>query len=287
VSDRVILAVKYTPASAPGLVRRAVGGFLRYVQYRDKHPEPQAARADPRVGRLLKYVAYRDQGAPQGRLFGPEGTAGNQERRDFADFVARSLKGSKPQVSRNDKGDLLDRRRAVYRFVLSPEHADGLDLRQLTRAAIGRLEADSGGGALRWIAAEHRNTAHPHVHIVLAGLREAGPDHYRSLVLNRQRLAGMKEALMLEIQRQRGANPRQPDDPRAKVRPRLAAHFGPHPVAPAVPNTSSVRRRLRPHGHRSGAPAASALLRAAARRYRWRLQRQVEDERRRTREGAR
>jgi len=287
VSDRAILAVKYTPASAPGLVRRAVGGFLRYVQYRDKHPEPQAAPADPRVGGLLKYVAYRDQGAPQGRLFGPEGAAGNQERRDFADFVARSLRGSKPQIARNEKGDLVDRRRAVYRFVLSPEHADGLDLRQLTGASVRRLEADSGGSALSWIAAEHRNTAHPHVHMVLAGLREAGPDQYRSLVLDRQRLAGMKEALMLEIQRQRGATPRQPDEPRAKVRPRLAAHLGPHPPAPAVPNAPSVRRRSRPHGHRGGAPAASALLRAAARRYRWRLQRQVEEERRHTREGAR
>jgi len=124
----VIAYEVHTPASAPSLAQRSVGGFLRYIQHRDKHAELAQAPPEPRVGGLLKYVAYRDQGAQQGRLFGPEGTAGNQERREFGAFVARSLKGSKPQLSRA-KGEPIDRRRAVYRFVLSPEHAEGLDLR--------------------------------------------------------------------------------------------------------------------------------------------------------------
>ncbi len=287
MSDRVILAVKYTPASAPSVARRAVGGFLRYVQYRDKHAEATDAPPEPRVGGLLKYVAYRDRGAQEGRLFGPQGTAGDQERREFGGFVARSLKGSKPQLSRDAKGELIDRRRAVYRFVLSPEHAEGLDLRQLTRAAIGRLESETGGSALRWIAAEHRNTAHPHAHIVLAGMRQTGPDQYRSLVLSPRRLAGMKEELMLEIQRQRGANPRQSEQPRASARPRLTAH--PRPIPAALPGlkTPSVRAHSRPQVHRRFTLSASALLRAAARRYRWRLQRQVEEEQRRAREVSR
>ncbi len=287
MSDRVILAVKYTPAGAPSVARRAVGGFLRYVQYRDKHAVATDAPPKPRVGGLLKYVAYRDQGAQEGRLFGPLGTAGDQQRREFGDFVARSLKGSKPQLSPDAKGELIDRRRAVYRFVLSPERAEGLNLRQLTRTAIGRLESETGGSALRWIAAEHRNTAHPHVHIVLAGMRQTGPDQYRSLVLNPRRLAGMKEELMLEIQRQRGANPRQPEQPRAAARPRLTAH--PRPIPAALPGlkTPSVRAHSRPQVHRRFTLSASALLRAAARRYRWRLQRQVEEEQRRAREVSR
>ncbi len=287
MADRVILAVKYTPASAPSLARRAVGGFLRYVQYRDKHAESQLAPAEPRVGGLLKYVAYRDQGAQEGRLFGPEGTAGNQERREFADFVARSIKDSKPQLSPDATGELVDHRRAVYRFVLSPEHAEGLDLRQLTRAALSRLESDTGADGLHWIAAEHRNTAHPHVHIVLAGMRQTAPDRYESLVLNARRLAGMKEALVLEIQRQRGANPRRQKAPQSSVGPRLAGH--PQPVAAALPRlwAPSARRHFRPTVPRRGALSASALLRAAARRYRWRLQRQIEDERRHAREASR
>ncbi len=287
MSDRVILAVKYTPASAPSVAQRAVGGFLRYVQYRDKHADPADAPPEPRVGGLLKYVAYRDQGAPEGRLFGPEGTVGDQQRREFGDFVARSLKGSKPQVSCGASGGLIDRRRAVYRFVLSPEHAEGLDLRRLTRAAIGRLETDSGADGLRWIAAEHRNTAHPHVHIVLAGMWQTAPDQYRSLVLNPRRLAAMKEELMLEIQRQRGANPRQPEQPRGSARPRLTVHGRPVPAALPGLKTPSIRAHSRPRVHRRVTLSASALLRAAARRYRWRLQRQVEEEQRRAREVSR
>jgi hypothetical protein len=39
-SGRSILALKYTPVSVAGGVRKAVGGFLRYVQFRDQHAEP-------------------------------------------------------------------------------------------------------------------------------------------------------------------------------------------------------------------------------------------------------
>ena len=39
-SQRSVLTLKYTPVSVAGGVRKAVGGFLRYVQYRDQHVEP-------------------------------------------------------------------------------------------------------------------------------------------------------------------------------------------------------------------------------------------------------
>src|SRR5207302_723400 len=112
--DRVILAVKFTPAGGPSAIRKAVGGFLRYVQYRDKHPdsEPQTPEAGS-VSGLLKYVAYRDRATDQGRLFGPDGEAGDGERRAFATYVADSLAATRPQPD----PDGVDRRRAVYRFV--------------------------------------------------------------------------------------------------------------------------------------------------------------------------
>ena len=44
-STKVILAVRYTAASVAGRAGRAVGGFLRYVQYRDHHNEPDPAPA--------------------------------------------------------------------------------------------------------------------------------------------------------------------------------------------------------------------------------------------------
>ena len=105
--DRVILAVKYTPAAAPTALRKAVGGFLRYVQYRDKHAD-SPARAES-VDGMLKYVAHRDRAAPQGRLFGPGGPAGDEERRELAAFVARAIAATKPQLIQRG-GELVDRR---------------------------------------------------------------------------------------------------------------------------------------------------------------------------------
>src|SRR5260221_1965559 len=104
---------------------------MRYVQYRDQHGDPAepASSTDPKVSGLLKYVAYRDRATEAGRLFGPEGPAGDQERRQLASFIARGIAATRPQMAKID-GKLVDRRRAVYRFGLSPEHAAGLDLRR-------------------------------------------------------------------------------------------------------------------------------------------------------------
>ncbi len=290
--DRVILAVKYTPVASPAQLRRQVGGFLLYVQYRDRHGDANAPAAPaPEVSGMLKYVAHRDGSAAAGRLFGPRGTAGDDERRQLANFVARSIRGSGPQLAPDGKGGTVDRRRALYRFVLSPEKAEGLDLRQLTKAAISRLDADAGGSGLHWIAAEHRNTAHPHVHILLAGIREVGPGQYRSLILNQRRLAGMKETLAFEIQRQRGARvgPEAPEPVALPVR-KLAAACQPNrreqaPARVLGRPTGAMRRRLRPHAGRRF--SALILLQAAARRYRQKLERQAREEQWRSRERSR
>ena len=43
----------------------------------------------------------------------------------------------------------------------------GVDLRELTRRTIVQLKQDCGR-LPPWIAAEHRNTDHPNVHVILA-----------------------------------------------------------------------------------------------------------------------
>jgi hypothetical protein len=185
-----------------------VSGFLRYIQHRDLHPGSAPEHDKSQVAGLLKYVAYRDRASTRAELFGPEGKAGTRERKEFADFVARSIQDSRPQVFRARDGRLMDRRRSVSRFVISPERADGLDLERLMRAAVARLESELGVTGVRWLAAIHRNTAHHHVHFVLAGMYLDAAGRYRRLDVSRQRLAAMKEALVLEIERQREA--RQP-----------------------------------------------------------------------------
>lgn len=57
----------------------------------------------------------------------------------------------------------------MFKLILSPEFGDKMDMRQLTRDYMEKLESDLGV-PLEWCAgAPHYNTGHPHVHIVLRG----------------------------------------------------------------------------------------------------------------------
>jgi hypothetical protein len=63
---------------------------------------------------------------------------------------------------------------------------------------------DAGGERLPpWFAAEHRNTAHHHVHIVLAARREVAPGRFNTVLITRARLQRMKEVIKGELERQR------------------------------------------------------------------------------------
>ena len=280
MSERVVMAVKFTPASTAGQVRKAVGGFLRYVQHRDLHPTQPDGRSRPEVSGLLKYVAYRDRASTRAELFGRSGTLTSEDRKAFAAFIANALEKSSPQLFRGRDGELRDRRRAVYRFVISPEHANGLDLRRLTNAAVGCLEHESGVTGLRWIAAIHRNTAHHHIHLVLAGMHQDSNGSYRRVDVTKQRLAAMKEALALEIGHQCADRvPSKPLSPTAaETKADLTALY------PGVETTHCVRvvrvaevaratakKRLLPHH------GLLIALRAVARRYQRRMERELED----------
>jgi hypothetical protein len=283
VSERCIVAVRFTPAGTLGQLRKAVGGFLRYVQHRDLHPE-QATSARPEVAGLLKYVAYRDRASARAELFGPEGTMSSAERKAFAAFVLRSLEESRPQLYRNRDGEQVDRRRAVYRLVISPERAEGLDLRQLTAAAVAAMESELGGDRLRWMAAIHRNTAHPHVHLVVAGMRET-EQGFRCFDLTKPRLAAMKAAVAEEIVRQRAerqpavlaerAPVTAPSDARDTTPGRLTAPTTPRPLPSVLSTPSPMPLRSLRVRHRHPRPTKTSVpmlrLRAAARRYAWQV----------------
>lgn len=277
MSDRCFLGVKYTPVVAR--VGTKVGGFLKYVQHRDQHPDRDQVKG------LLKYVSHRDRSATKGLLFGPDGPVGDLERRQLAAFIGRSVEKSRPQMTRAADGQLVDRRRAAYRFVLSPENAEGLDLKEMTRAAVRQLEEDAGGLG-PWIAAEHRNTAHPHVHLVLAARSEIAPGQFRAVNLTRARLARMKDAVQHEIDRQRGRSlqaDREQQLARVRVahqhlrrigdrsRARQAAAGRPRPGLLAA----RFPRLARGHGRFTSSRTARQL-RQLARQYRWEAEREVE-----------
>jgi len=60
-----------------------------------------------------------------------------------------------------------------WKVIVSPEFGDRIDLSRLTLDLIGQIEKDLGA-VLEWVAAEHHNTEHPHVHVVTHGVRDTG-----------------------------------------------------------------------------------------------------------------
>jgi hypothetical protein len=199
-STTSVLALKYMPVSVPGGVRKAAGGFLRYIQFRDQHVEAEGRGLDAYV----RYVAHRDRTSPQGRVFGEEGRRTDNDRHRLVDHISRSTRGLRPKWVPNRNGELEDRQRAVYQFILSPKDWRGLDLRLAARKAMKQLEADAGAGGIGpWFAAEHRNTDHHHVHIVLAARREIGPSRFSTLLITRDRLQRMKDVVKRELEHQR------------------------------------------------------------------------------------
>ncbi|WP_349362325.1 relaxase/mobilization nuclease domain-containing protein [Brucella intermedia] len=70
--------------------------------------------------------------------------------------------------------------RHQFRFIVSPEDGAELsDLTAYTRDLMSRMETDLGT-RLDWVAVNHYNTGHPHVHVIVRGKDDLGQD----LVIN-------------------------------------------------------------------------------------------------------
>lgn len=61
-----------------------------------------------------------------------------------------------------------------FRFIVSPDDAlEMTDLRAFTRDLVRQMEQDLGT-RLDWVAVDHWNTEHPHVHLIVRGVRDDG-----------------------------------------------------------------------------------------------------------------
>ncbi|WP_370656153.1 relaxase/mobilization nuclease domain-containing protein [Paracoccus wurundjeri] len=145
--------------SAPGMRRVVVK--TRYVK---------DAGRNGRSAAHLRYI-QRDgtsRDGERGRLY-----SASEDRADGDAFVERG------------KED-----RHQFRFIISPE--DGADLSDLTahtRDLMSQIEADLGT-KLDWVAVNHHNTGHPHVHVIVRGRDDLG----ENLVINGDYLAnGIRE----------------------------------------------------------------------------------------------
>jgi len=108
-------------------------------------------------GALAAHLRYlgRDgvtrDGAP-GRLFDREGE--DADRQAFA--------------------ERCDDDRHHFRFIVSPDDAHELaDLKDFTRELMTDAERDLGT-KLDWVAVEHHNTEHPHIHVLVRGITDRG-----------------------------------------------------------------------------------------------------------------
>jgi type IV secretory pathway VirD2 relaxase len=61
----------------------------------------------------------------------------------------------------------------LWKFIVSPEHGERLDLHAHTRALVSQMERDLGT-PLEWAAIDHHNTDNPHVHLLVRGRDAAG-----------------------------------------------------------------------------------------------------------------
>src|SRR6185437_6429693 len=62
-----------------------------------------------------------------------------------------------------------------FRFIISPEDGDVMNLTDFTRDFMKQVEKDTGR-RLTWAAVNHYNTDNPHVHVVIRGLDRDGDD---------------------------------------------------------------------------------------------------------------
>jgi type IV secretory pathway VirD2 relaxase len=166
--------------SMPALSRRCVVK-ARYVQMR--------AGGDKAARRHLAYIERDgvEKDGSKGRLFD---RAGDVDRVAFGAEIA----GEQRQ----------------FRFIVSPEDGNDLDLRDYTNRLMQRVEKDLGR-ELRWAAVCHYNTDNPHVHVVVRGVDVGGAEVRidRAYISNGLRQRGQELATLelgprteFEVQRQ-------------------------------------------------------------------------------------
>lgn len=142
------------------------------------------ARAGQRTrGTLWDAITYM-----QRRALGPDERPG-----DRALFAARA-EGLSREAARALLLEHPGQRAAYHRLILSPG-VPVADLRRWTRRTMADLSQHLGQD-LHWVAVIHRNTGHPHVHLLLAGAGRRHIDDGRSpnVLLRRAEYALLRAA---------------------------------------------------------------------------------------------
>ena len=109
----------------------------------------------------------------------PLGTHLNYLRREGVTRDWEKARPFGPGTENADAGAFVERcedDRHHFRFIVSPDDAVEMsDLKSFTRDLVGQMEKDLGT-RLDWVAVDHWNTEHPHVHLIMRGVRDDGQD---------------------------------------------------------------------------------------------------------------
>jgi len=180
---------------------------MRIRLRRMKRPRPsrkpfvlEAYTAPTRLQRStvkVSYVASRSPGGwrAHGRYLAKEGAQREGERGTGFDRDQDSGIRIADQLGAwQEAGD-----QRLFKLIVSPENAHALDLRDHTRRLMDAL-ADELGTKLEWVAIDHHNTGHPHVHVALRGVHERG--HALRIprdVIRDGKLRGWSQALATQV----------------------------------------------------------------------------------------
>jgi len=133
-----------------------------------------------------RVVRHRGRNAPLATHLGylrREGVTRDGEK-------ARLFGPGEEDVNPKDFAERCEGDRHHFRFIVSPDDAlEMSDLKSFTRDLVGQMEKDLDT-RLDWAAVGHWNTEHPHVHLIVRGVRDDGED----LVISRDYIKeGMRD----------------------------------------------------------------------------------------------
>jgi type IV secretory pathway VirD2 relaxase len=119
---------------------------------------------------------------------------------------ARMFEAASDDADSNAFAERCDADRHHFRFMVSPEDASEMaDLRAFTREFMADTEHDLGT-RLDWVAVDHWNTDHPHIHILVRGRADDGKD----LVISRDYIShGCRQRAALRVSLELGPRSEQ------------------------------------------------------------------------------
>jgi len=166
----------------------------------------------------VQFVPSRSPGGwcAHGRYLAREGAQREGERGQGFDAERQDVPIDRRLDDWQKAGD-----RRLWKVILSPEQGQRLHLREHTRELVSAMERDLGT-RLEWVAIDHYNTPHPHVHIAIRGVDEDG----RTLAIPAEYVRhGIRERSQQLATQRLGYRTAQ-DRARARERGIRAPHFG-------------------------------------------------------------